>query len=105
VIEDADHLRSPAGIACGIEFAENSANAEAKLMVRLGAFRNGNSRDGMASLAWHEEPIARSMTEGFDCGEAALNEFLPALRPQESRAGRSKTFLAIDHRKTNILGL
>jgi len=48
-------------------------------------------------LAWHEEPIAKSHDrESFDCGEAALNEFLRRYARKSHEQGGAKTFLAID---------
>ena len=51
----------------------------------------------MNRKAWHEEPIGkRHDREGFDCGEAALNEFLQRYARQSHEMGGAKTFLAID---------
>ncbi len=45
---------------------------------------------------WHEEPVAKKHDRaGFDCGEAALNEFLQRHARQSHDRGASKTFLAI----------
>ena len=47
--------------------------------------------------AWHEEPISRAHDrEAFDCGEAALNEFLQRHARKSHELGGAKTFLAID---------
>jgi hypothetical protein len=47
--------------------------------------------------AWHEEPIGkRHDREAFDCGEAALNEFLQRYARKSHEMGGAKTFLAID---------
>ena len=47
--------------------------------------------------AWHEEPISKSHDrESFDCGEAALNEFLRRYARKSHEQGGAKTFLAID---------
>ena len=47
---------------------------------------------------WHEEPIGRKHDrESFDCGEAALNEFLIRYARKSHEAGGAKTFLAIDN--------
>ncbi len=47
--------------------------------------------------AWREEPIAkRHDREAFDCGEAALNEFLHRYARKSHELGGAKTFLAID---------
>ena len=50
------------------------------------------------TLAWHEEPIAKSHErDSFDCGEAALNEFLRRHARKSHVQGSAKTFLAIDN--------
>ena len=47
--------------------------------------------------AWHEEPIGkRHDREAFDCGDAALNEFLRRYARKSHEVGGAKTFLAID---------
>ncbi len=47
--------------------------------------------------AWHEEPInKRHDRDAFDCGEAALNEFLRRYARKSHELGGAKTFLAID---------
>jgi GNAT superfamily N-acetyltransferase len=47
--------------------------------------------------AWHEEPINKKHDrEAFDCGEAALNEFLRRYARKSHQLGGAKTFLAID---------
>lgn len=55
---------------------------------------------------WHEEPIAkRHNREAFDCGDAALNEFLRRYARQTHEHGGAKTFLAVsDDDTTQILG-
>ena len=55
---------------------------------------------------WHEEPIAkRHNREAFDCGDAALNEFLRRYARQTHEQGGAKTFLAVsDDNATQILG-
>jgi len=51
----------------------------------------------MNRKAWHEEPIGkRHDREAFDCGEAALNEFLQRYARKSHEMGGAKTFLAID---------
>jgi GNAT superfamily N-acetyltransferase len=46
---------------------------------------------------WHAEPIHKKHDrESFDCGEAALNEFLRRYARQSHELGGAKTFLAID---------
>jgi len=52
----------------------------------------------MTSKAWHEEPISRGHDrEAFDCGEAALNEFLQRYARKSHEMGGAKTFLAINN--------
>ena len=47
--------------------------------------------------AWHEEPIGkRHDREAFDCGDAALNEFLKRHARKSHEMGGAKTFLAIE---------
>jgi len=47
--------------------------------------------------AWHEEAIQKKHNrEAFDCGEAALNDFLRRHARKSHELGGSKTFLAID---------
>jgi GNAT superfamily N-acetyltransferase len=51
----------------------------------------------MTAKLWHEEPIRKSHNrDSFDCGEAALNEFLQRYARQSHDLGGAKTFLAID---------
>jgi len=51
----------------------------------------------MNCQAWHEEPVSkRHDRETFDCGDAALNEFLQRYARQSHEMGGAKTFLAID---------
>jgi len=51
----------------------------------------------MSLTAWHEEPISKSHDrQAFDCGEAALNEFLQRHARKSHELGGAKTFLAID---------
>lgn len=46
---------------------------------------------------WHEEPISRGYDrEVFDCGDAALNEFLRRHARKSHDRGGAKTFLAVD---------
>ena len=46
--------------------------------------------------AWHEEPIAKHHDRiAFDCGDAALNEFLQRHARKSHDKGGSKTFLAM----------
>ena len=56
--------------------------------------------------AWHEEAINKSHDrEAFDCGEAALNEFLRQHARKSHELGSAKTFLAIaDADNKTILG-
>lgn len=60
----------------------------------------------MSASAWHEEPIAkRHNRDAFDCGEAALNEFLQRYARKNHEMGGAKTFLAIsDADDKTILG-
>lgn len=55
---------------------------------------------------WHEEPISRRHNrDAFDCGDAALNEFLRRYARQAHDHGGAKTFLAVpDDDDTRILG-
>ena len=51
----------------------------------------------MSFPPWHEEPISKKHDrESFDCGEAALNDFLRQHARKSHEAGGAKTFLAID---------
>jgi GNAT superfamily N-acetyltransferase len=56
--------------------------------------------------AWHEEPISKTHhRQDFDCGEAALNEFLQRYARRSHELGGAKTFLAIaDADSKTILG-
>ncbi len=56
--------------------------------------------------SWHEEPIRKAHDrQAFDCGEAALNEFLQRYARRSHELGGAKTFLAIDDRDNKtILG-
>jgi len=60
----------------------------------------------MNRAAWHEEPIGKGHDRAaFDCGEAALNEFLQRYARQNHEMGGAKTFLEIDDADTQtILG-
>lgn len=55
---------------------------------------------------WHEEPIARQHNrDAFDCGDAALNEFLRRYARQAHEHGSAKTFVAVpDDAATRVLG-
>lgn len=55
---------------------------------------------------WHEEPIAKKHNrETFDCGDAALNDFLRRYARQTHEQGGAKTFLAVrDDDATLVLG-
>lgn len=47
--------------------------------------------------AWHEEAIAKTHDrEAFDCGDAALNDFLRRHARKSHLQGGAKTFLAMD---------
>jgi GNAT superfamily N-acetyltransferase len=55
--------------------------------------------------AWHEEPIRKAHNrQGFDCGNAALNDFLQRYARKSHELGGAKTFLAIDDADKTILG-
>ncbi len=60
----------------------------------------------MSVPPWHEEPIRKSHDrESFDCGEAALNEFLRRHARQSHDLGGAKTFVAVrDSGSGRILG-
>ncbi len=60
----------------------------------------------MSLPPWHEEPITRRHNrDAFDCGDAALNEFLRRYARQTHDQGGAKTFLAVaDDEPTRILG-
>lgn len=60
----------------------------------------------MSVQAWHEEPIGKHHDrKAFDCGDAAMNEFLHRYARQSHDAGGAKTFLAIDNAdNTTVLG-
>jgi len=54
---------------------------------------------------WHEEAITRKHDRSaFDCGDAALNDFLLRYARQSHDQGGAKTFLAIDTHTKAILG-
>jgi GNAT superfamily N-acetyltransferase len=54
---------------------------------------------------WHEEAITRKHDRAaFDCGDAALNEFLLRYARQSHDLGAAKTFLAIDDASKAIVG-
>ncbi len=55
---------------------------------------------------WHEEPIAkRHNKEAFDCGDAALNDFLRRHARQTHDRGGAKTFVAVrDDNASLVLG-
>ncbi|MEZ4658935.1 MAG: hypothetical protein R2911_15320 [Caldilineaceae bacterium] len=60
----------------------------------------------MTIPSWHEEPITRQHNrQAFDCGDAALNEFLRRYARQTHEQGGAKTFVAVqDDDSTKILG-
>jgi len=60
----------------------------------------------MTVAPWHEEPIAkRHNRDAFDCGDAALNEFLRRHARQAHDSGGAKTFLAVpDDDSQRVLG-
>ena len=60
----------------------------------------------MSIPAWHEEPIGKHHErKTFDCGDAAMNEFLHRYARQSHDAGGAKPFLAIANAdNTTVLG-
>jgi GNAT superfamily N-acetyltransferase len=60
----------------------------------------------MTLPAWHEEPIAKGHDrKRFDCGVAALNEYLLKYARQNHESGGAKTFVAVaDGEPGRILG-
>jgi GNAT superfamily N-acetyltransferase len=60
----------------------------------------------MTILNWHEEPISKAHDrESFDCGNAALNDFLHHYARKSHERGGAKTFLAInDDEGRTVLG-
>lgn len=60
----------------------------------------------MSFSAWHEEPIGKAhKRDSFDCGEAALNDYLRRHARKNHERGASKTVLAIaDADRTTIVG-
>ena len=58
----------------------------------------------MNITTWHEEPIGKRHDRGaFDCGEAALNEFLQRYARKSHEMGGAKTFLAINDADNNTI--
>ena len=60
----------------------------------------------MSIPPWHEEPISKQHNrEAFDCGDAALNEFLRRYARQTHEQGGAKPFVAVrDDEPTLVLG-
>ncbi|RWX58370.1 GNAT family N-acetyltransferase, partial [Mesorhizobium sp. M2A.F.Ca.ET.039.01.1.1] len=58
----------------------------------------------MSLPAWGEEPVARHDRDSFDCGDAALNEFLRMHARRNHERGASKTFLAVAKHDATVLG-
>ncbi len=60
----------------------------------------------MTLWAWHEESITKHhKRDAFDCGDAALNDFLRRYARKNHEQGGAKTFLAIDNADADtILG-
>ena len=51
----------------------------------------------MSGIAWREEPIGKHHDrKSFDCGEAALNDYLVRFARQSHDSGGAKTILACD---------
>jgi len=54
---------------------------------------------------WHEEPISKQHNrETFDCGDAALNDFLRRHARQTHEHGGAKTFVAVSNDTLQVLG-
>jgi len=54
---------------------------------------------------WHEEPISKQHNrETFDCGDAALNDFLRRHARQTHEHGGAKTFVAFSNDTLQVLG-
>jgi len=60
----------------------------------------------VASVDWREEPIGRHHDrKSFDCGSAALNEYLDRYARQNHESGGVKTFVAVSpEQPTRVLG-
>jgi GNAT superfamily N-acetyltransferase len=60
----------------------------------------------MSLPRWHEEPVSKKHDrESFDCGEAALNNFLRQHARKSHEAGGAKTFLAVEDKDSQtVLG-
>jgi GNAT superfamily N-acetyltransferase len=60
----------------------------------------------VASVDWREEPIGRQHDrKSFDCGSAALNEYLDRYARQNHESGGAKTFVAVSpEQPTRVLG-
>ena len=58
------------------------------------------------TLVWQEAPLGRSHDrKAFDCGEAALNDYLQRYARQNHESGGAKTFVAVEaSAPTAILG-
>lgn len=51
----------------------------------------------MIPPSWHEAPLSRTYDrEAFDCGDAALNDYLRRHARKSHESGGAETFLAID---------
>lgn len=54
---------------------------------------------------WHEVPIGKYHDRGaFDCGDAALNQFLHRHARQSHEKGGAKTYLAVSEGNEKVLG-
>jgi GNAT superfamily N-acetyltransferase len=59
--------------------------------------RSGAAEEIVSVPEWREEPVGKAHDrDAFDCGEAALNEFLRRHARRSHDLGGAKTFLAID---------
>jgi GNAT superfamily N-acetyltransferase len=59
----------------------------------------------MTPLDWREQPISRRHDRaGFDCRDAALNQFLRERARQSHERGAAKTYVATDETETAVLG-
>ena len=58
----------------------------------------------MTLPAWHEEPISKKHNrKDFDCGDAAMNDFLQRYARQSHDLGGAKTILAIDDADDSLI--
>lgn len=63
---------------------------------RCGLRRRGGGIAGERAVEWREEALTRQHNRGgFDCGVAALNEYLQRYARQNHESGGAKTFVAV----------